>query len=209
MAVDKLAGKTKFVATKILATPDGTPPPFYQSPRSFSPPWRHCKRVRSPPVAKKPSPMPSKSQVVAPRFSWSLKSKHSCLGAAKSGCGSLIADFLWLWRRRLLCNCLPPLSSRKPVNRAARGRLASVQKAEILERRPPSSKEERRDRCRNARQYFQTWIWFLGIQDAVERGGAWACSPSLPRVRPILARCHGASACMIARRAISSTRLSR
>jgi hypothetical protein len=26
MAVDKLAGKTKSVATKVLATPDGTPP---------------------------------------------------------------------------------------------------------------------------------------------------------------------------------------
>ncbi|MGB7046119.1 MAG: EthD family reductase [Methylocella sp.] len=30
MAVDKLAGKTKFVATKVLATPDGTPPPLYR-----------------------------------------------------------------------------------------------------------------------------------------------------------------------------------
>ncbi len=30
MAVDKLAGKTKFIATKVLATPDGTPPPFYR-----------------------------------------------------------------------------------------------------------------------------------------------------------------------------------
>jgi uncharacterized protein (TIGR02118 family) len=30
MAVDKLAGKTKFVATKVLGTPDGTPPPFYR-----------------------------------------------------------------------------------------------------------------------------------------------------------------------------------
>jgi len=30
MAVDKLAGKTKFVATKVLATPDGTLPPFYR-----------------------------------------------------------------------------------------------------------------------------------------------------------------------------------
>ena len=28
MAVDKLAGKTKLIATKVLATPDGTPPPF-------------------------------------------------------------------------------------------------------------------------------------------------------------------------------------
>ena len=27
MAVDKLAGKTKFIATKVVATPDGTPPP--------------------------------------------------------------------------------------------------------------------------------------------------------------------------------------
>ncbi|MGH8645187.1 MAG: EthD family reductase [Gammaproteobacteria bacterium] len=30
MAVEKLAGKTKFVATKILPTPEGTPPPFYR-----------------------------------------------------------------------------------------------------------------------------------------------------------------------------------
>lgn len=30
MAVEKLAGKTKFIATKILATPEGTPPPFYR-----------------------------------------------------------------------------------------------------------------------------------------------------------------------------------
>jgi hypothetical protein len=29
MAVDKLAGKTKLIATKVVATPDGTPPPFY------------------------------------------------------------------------------------------------------------------------------------------------------------------------------------
>lgn len=30
MAVDKLAGKTKFIATKVVATPDGTPPAFYR-----------------------------------------------------------------------------------------------------------------------------------------------------------------------------------
>jgi uncharacterized protein (TIGR02118 family) len=30
MVGDKLAGKTKFIATKIVATPDGTPPPFYR-----------------------------------------------------------------------------------------------------------------------------------------------------------------------------------
>ncbi len=30
MAVEKLSGKTKFVATKVMATPDGTPPPFYR-----------------------------------------------------------------------------------------------------------------------------------------------------------------------------------
>jgi uncharacterized protein (TIGR02118 family) len=28
MVRDKLAGKTKFIATKVMATPDGTPPPF-------------------------------------------------------------------------------------------------------------------------------------------------------------------------------------
>ncbi|MGH8610885.1 MAG: EthD family reductase [Gammaproteobacteria bacterium] len=30
MAVEKLSGKTKFVATKVVATPGGTPPPFYR-----------------------------------------------------------------------------------------------------------------------------------------------------------------------------------
>jgi hypothetical protein len=70
MAVDKLAGKTKFIATKVVATPDGIPPPFYRIAVVHFSPWRHCTRVRSPPVAEKPSPMPSKSQVVAPRFSW-------------------------------------------------------------------------------------------------------------------------------------------
>ncbi|MGH8510723.1 MAG: EthD family reductase [Gammaproteobacteria bacterium] len=30
MAVEKLSGKTKFVATKVVATPDGTPLPFYR-----------------------------------------------------------------------------------------------------------------------------------------------------------------------------------
>jgi uncharacterized protein (TIGR02118 family) len=30
MAVAKLAGKTRFVATKVVATPDGSPPPFYR-----------------------------------------------------------------------------------------------------------------------------------------------------------------------------------
>jgi uncharacterized protein (TIGR02118 family) len=37
MAVDKLAGKTKFVATKVLATPDGTPPPFYRIAEVYFP----------------------------------------------------------------------------------------------------------------------------------------------------------------------------
>ncbi|MDQ6702508.1 MAG: EthD family reductase [Pseudomonadota bacterium] len=37
MAVDKLAGKTKFIATKVLATPDGTPPPFYRIAEVYFP----------------------------------------------------------------------------------------------------------------------------------------------------------------------------
>jgi uncharacterized protein (TIGR02118 family) len=37
MAVDKLAGKTKFTATKVLATPDGTPPPFYRIAEVYFP----------------------------------------------------------------------------------------------------------------------------------------------------------------------------
>ena len=49
MAADKLVGKTKFIATKVVVTPDGTPLPSTESPRSISRPWRHCKRVRSRP----------------------------------------------------------------------------------------------------------------------------------------------------------------
>ncbi|MGH8616017.1 MAG: EthD family reductase [Gammaproteobacteria bacterium] len=37
MAVEKLAGKTKFIATKILATPEGTPPPFYRIAEVYFP----------------------------------------------------------------------------------------------------------------------------------------------------------------------------
>jgi len=88
-------------------------------------------------VAKKPSPMPSKFQVVAPRYSWSPKSKRSCMGVAKSGRGSG-----------------QPSGTRASILRSNSGNFGEA---------TPSSKEERRDRCRNARQYFQTRIWFLGI----------------------------------------------
>ena len=37
MAVEKLGGKTKFVATKVVATPDGTPPPFYRIAEVYFP----------------------------------------------------------------------------------------------------------------------------------------------------------------------------
>jgi uncharacterized protein (TIGR02118 family) len=37
MAVEKLVGKTKFVATKVVATPDGTPPPFYRIAEVYFP----------------------------------------------------------------------------------------------------------------------------------------------------------------------------
>lgn len=37
MAVEKLAGKTKFIATKILTTPEGTPPPFYRIAEVYFP----------------------------------------------------------------------------------------------------------------------------------------------------------------------------
>jgi uncharacterized protein (TIGR02118 family) len=37
MAVEKLLGKTKFVATKAVATPDGTPPPFYRIAEVYFP----------------------------------------------------------------------------------------------------------------------------------------------------------------------------
>ena len=37
MAVEKLLGKTEFVATKVVATPDGTPPPFYRIAEVYFP----------------------------------------------------------------------------------------------------------------------------------------------------------------------------
>jgi uncharacterized protein (TIGR02118 family) len=37
MAVEKLSGKTKFVAAKVVATPDGTPPPFYRIAEVYFP----------------------------------------------------------------------------------------------------------------------------------------------------------------------------
>ena len=37
MAVEKLSGKTKFVATKVVATPDGTPSPFYRIAEVYFP----------------------------------------------------------------------------------------------------------------------------------------------------------------------------
>ncbi len=37
MAVEKLAGKTKFVATKVVATPDGSPLPFYRIAEVYFP----------------------------------------------------------------------------------------------------------------------------------------------------------------------------
>ncbi|MGH8647132.1 MAG: EthD family reductase [Gammaproteobacteria bacterium] len=37
MAVEKLLGKTKFVATKVVATPEGTPPPFYRIAEVYFP----------------------------------------------------------------------------------------------------------------------------------------------------------------------------
>ena len=37
IAVQKLLGKTKLVATKVVATPDGTPPPFYRIAEVYFP----------------------------------------------------------------------------------------------------------------------------------------------------------------------------
>lgn len=37
MAVEKLSGKTKLIATKVVATPDGTPPPFYRIAEIYFP----------------------------------------------------------------------------------------------------------------------------------------------------------------------------
>jgi len=37
MAVKKLSGKTKLIATKVVATPDGTPPPFYRIAEIYFP----------------------------------------------------------------------------------------------------------------------------------------------------------------------------
>ncbi|MGQ0594574.1 MAG: EthD family reductase [Gammaproteobacteria bacterium] len=37
MAVEKLSGKTKLIATKVMATPDGAPPPFYRIAEVYFP----------------------------------------------------------------------------------------------------------------------------------------------------------------------------
>ena len=58
MAVEKLSGKTKFVATKVVATPMGHPRRSTVSPRSIFRRSRPCRRVHSPPAARRPWPMP-------------------------------------------------------------------------------------------------------------------------------------------------------
>ena len=44
MAVEKLTGKTRFVATKIVASPQGGPPPFYRIAEIYFPSYEALER---------------------------------------------------------------------------------------------------------------------------------------------------------------------
>ena len=77
MAIAKLAGKTKIVASKIVGSPQGTPY-FNALQRSISPPWRLCKPAPHRTAANRRSRMQWQFLPAAHRSSWSLKRKYSC-----------------------------------------------------------------------------------------------------------------------------------
>jgi len=80
MILDKLVGKTRFVATRVVGTL-GRGRRSIVSPRSIFPRSGPCRRVQSPLVARRPWPMPSRSPVEAPRCFWSQKSRRLLLAA--------------------------------------------------------------------------------------------------------------------------------
>lgn len=52
MAVTKLAGATKIVASKVLGSPAGAAP-YYRIAEVYFPPWMHCKRAPPPPEGRR------------------------------------------------------------------------------------------------------------------------------------------------------------
>jgi uncharacterized protein (TIGR02118 family) len=87
MIFEKLVGKTRFVATKVVGTADGTRPPFYRIAEVHFPWLQTLRHARSPTVAGRPWPMPSRSPVAGRRFfSW-RKRPRSFLAAYLYGTG--------------------------------------------------------------------------------------------------------------------------
>ena len=80
MILDKLVGKTRFVATRVVGTSNGTRPPFYRIAEVYFPSLEALQAVRSPTAAGRPWPMPSRSPVAGRRFFLSRKSAHSMFG---------------------------------------------------------------------------------------------------------------------------------
>lgn len=87
MIFEKLVGKTRLVATRVLGTPNGTRPPFYVSPRCISRRSRPCGHVQSPTVAGRPWPMRSRSPVAERRCFLSRKRPRSFLAPYLYGTG--------------------------------------------------------------------------------------------------------------------------
>jgi hypothetical protein len=76
MAVEKLGGKTKFVATKVLACPQGIPP-FTVSPRFTSRRWKPWRPALLQQGRRRHWPMPCLSPPEEDRSFWSLRSRLS------------------------------------------------------------------------------------------------------------------------------------
>ena len=86
--LEELVGKTRFVATRVVGTSNGSGRRSTVSPRSIFRRSRSCGRVRSPTAAGRPWPMPSRSPVAGRRFFLSRKRSHSsCLAVYRCGTG--------------------------------------------------------------------------------------------------------------------------
>ena len=96
MAVDKLAGKTKFIATMVLVTPDGTPPPFYRIAEVFFPSLEALQAWAQSAGGKETVAHAVKISSGGAPIYLVAEEQTFMFGAAKSGRGFLIADFLWL-----------------------------------------------------------------------------------------------------------------
>jgi len=86
MILDKLVGKTRFVAIRVVGTL-GRGHRSTASPRCISHRSRRCGRAHSPTVAGRPWPMPSRSPVAGRRFFLSRKRPRSFLASYLYGTG--------------------------------------------------------------------------------------------------------------------------